>query len=152
MKKRKSPEREQRHAAALQYESDRLAGHVRERHAGDAPASAKRAKRALVNGRQQLRRAADEASDSTAAALAGLLERVAAKLRTYAVDSPASQLVHSTADSLEHSSERLVPWGRRSVVRRLTRAARASVLPAVLVALSAAGTAYLLKRGRPRSH
>ncbi|MEN9935983.1 MAG: hypothetical protein RLZZ387_2562 [Chloroflexota bacterium] len=153
MKLHKGVDQAQQQAEALRQEAARLANHAKDQLADyartlDGAKQTKRARVAIHDGRRQLQHAASHASDQAAAAMAVALEQAAGTLRTYGGDGLMAQQAQSAADSLEHGSEYLMPWGPRSIIRRISRAARHYAGPVLLLALSAAGTAVLLYRAR----
>jgi hypothetical protein len=153
MKRHTSTDQAQQRAEALQQEAVRLAGQAKDQLADyartlDGAKQTRKARAAIRDSQQHIQHAASQASDQAAAAIAAALEHAAGTLRTYAGESPAAQLARSMADSLERGSEYLQPWSARAVLRRAARAARHYTVPALLVALSAAGAAYLLSRRR----
>jgi hypothetical protein len=156
MKKATNADQTMQRVEALQHEAARLAEQAREQLAEyartfDSSKQGKIAKAAVRDGREQIQHAAAQVSDQVAATMAIALEDAAGRLRSYPGGGPAAQVAQHAAGALEQGSERLQPWSRRSVVRRLTRVVQRYPWPALLLALSALGAAFLTSRGRRAS-
>lgn len=138
---------------AIRQEAARLAEQAREQlseyaRTFDSSKQGKLAKAAVRDGREQIQHAAAQVSDQVAATMASALEDAAGRLRAYPGDGPAAQVAQHAAGALEQGSERLQPWSRRSIVRRLTRVVQRYPRPAMLLGLSVLGAAFLTSRGR----